>query len=96
MIRSSIIPTRRRRWPHPLLLLAAACIVAMSASAILYDPAALRDAERQTAALHGYDQGYADAMNQVADSIGAAYATGYRAAQRDVGVGCPASQGAPL
>ena len=94
MNRSSVIPTRRRRWPHPLLLLAAACMLLMTVSALRYEPPS--EAARREAAIYGYDQGFADAMNQVADTVGAAYATGYRTAQREAAATCSGPKGAPL
>ena len=58
------------------LLLAAIYIV----HTMFRDTANQAEIERLTA---GYDQGWADAMNQVSDTVGAAYSTGYRAAQRE-------------
>lgn len=95
MIRSSIIPTRRSRWPavFNLLLL----LFAAGALVLILKLLSASDIEQQSAALQGYDQGFADAMNSVADTVGAAYSTGYRAAQREASAACSSPrQGAPL
>ena len=96
MIRSSVIPTRRRRWPTVVNVLATSLLMVLVVRAITAD--APSEAARREAAVHGYDQGYADAMNQVADTIGAAYSHGYRTAQREAHTGCPSLQrdGGPL
>lgn len=95
MIPSSIIPTRRSRWPGALSIVLWLATVALLI--LIAKLPSASDIQQQNAALEGYDQGFADAMNSVAETVGAAYSTGYRAAQREASAACSSPrQGAPL
>ena len=97
MTRSSIIPTRRSRWPAVVSILTLLLLMASTllVTAIKRDSASV---EQQKAAVgFGYDQGFADAINSVSDTVAAAYSTGYQAALREASGACHSPrQGAPL
>ena len=97
MTRSSVIPTRRSRSPLWLAInIVLIVALGLALADLIWQRKTADQADLDRAAVQGFDHGYAAAMTQFGDTVGAAYGTGYRAAQRDLGSSCPAMKGGAL